>query len=506
MKSLVTSCDLLGGQVYLLHNNKRTVKSLFGGLISIFLVVSFSLLTLGFGQDFFYRTNPSFIKQDFNPPNPNSKNITQNELMLTFRYENSDGKFINIDGLSYYFKAYRKKYLRDEKGLWVSTRKELMKYSQCQKSDFPENLHAIYDEKGMGSFYCIQTNSSDPLQIGGLWEDSFVNYLQIEYHICNEGEINPYSKKPCNKKEISDKYMKDLLYVSFLFQDLYIDPSNFDKPILKTVFNYYHILDALLTKSSYIYFADNIVESDIGWILKENVYSSEFKFYDWRVDVLTRLPDDKGVLPTGLGMAKIYIHKKIEKYTRLYVKIQTLAANVGGILKSFTFFATLIVQTINQFKLDYEMTSCNQILKCFKEEHKEFQEIKGQKTIKDIRLTSKTPIEVSKFTKDNNLNNQSQLNQSKKNINEEAKHQNIINIIIANIDSKKSQNSNTNGPPFLNSFKSYLKFKMLFYCYSKPLKEMFKKLNIILYKHLNIVALIGLHDKVNTIQDITDKK
>ena len=464
---------------------------------------------MGFGEDFFYRTNPSFIKQDFNPANPNSKNITQSELMLTFRYEDSDGKFINIDGLSYYFKAYMKKYIRDDKGLWVSTRKELMKYSECKKSDFPETLHTIYDEKGMGSFYCIQKDSSDPLQIGGLWDDNFVNYLQIEYHICNEGSLNPYSKKPCNKKEISDKYMKNLLYVSFLFQDLYIDPSNFKTPILKTVFNYYHILDALLTKSSYIYFAENIVESDIGWILKEMLLfhnltvSSEFKFYDWRVDVLTRLPDEKGILPTGLGMAKIYIHKKIEKYTRLYIKIQTLAANVGGILKSFTFAAALIVQTINQFKLDFELTSCNQIIKCFKEE----QDIKRLKTIKGAKTTSKTPIKVSKFIRDQDSNNnQSQINQSKKIINEEAKNQSIFNIVLANIDSYKSGNLNLLGLPFLTSFNSYLKFKFFFCCYSKPLKELFKKLNSILYKHLNIIALIELHDKVKDIQNMTDKK
>ena len=344
MKNLITSLDLYGGNVLIYHNSHRSIRTVFGGMITFCIMIVMSLLIIGFGGDFFYRTNPSFIKSELNPKVFPNLQLNHTNFMFALRYEDIDGVTLDRLGQSFYFNVWRRQYQRNLLGEWEV--KEIIKipYSQCKRDNFA--LPELYDEKNIKDFNCIDYDKEKDY-LGGGWEANFVNYFLIDYALCFEGEFNPYNGLPCNPTNITDKLLSSYAYVSFYIQDLFVDPSNYEHPISKAIFNFYHLVDKHLLKTTELYFILTTVQSDYGWILENMKEVTEIKFNskisDYNIKEGFNIGEKKGLM----GNCFLYMRKTLEKYNRTYTKIQTLAANVGGILKTFTFLMSLVIQTYN---------------------------------------------------------------------------------------------------------------------------------------------------------------
>ena len=97
--------DIYGGKVNLYYDGKTGPRTILGGLFTIFLTLIFVLLVLSFGNDFFYRLNPSFLTQDVNPSNYTNYNITSNNFPFSFRLEDAYGKLVDPEFQYFYFEV-----------------------------------------------------------------------------------------------------------------------------------------------------------------------------------------------------------------------------------------------------------------------------------------------------------------------------------------------------------------------------------------------------------------
>jgi hypothetical protein len=359
MKDFLRSLDVYGGNVLIYHNSHRSIKSCFGGLITLFIMIVMTLVIVGLGGDFFYRTNPSFIKSELNPKEFPNVLLSNTNFMFALRYEDINAVTLDKLGQSFYFNVWRRQYFRNSLGEWEVKEISKIPYSQCKREKF--TLPELYDEKNIKDFNCIDyDNEKDYL--GGGWEANLVNYFLIDYSICFEGEFNPYNGLPCNPTKVTDDLISNYAYVSFYIQDLFVDPSDYENPISKAIFNFYHLVDKQLLKTTELYFNIVTVQSDYGWILESLKDVTEIKFNSKISDYNIKEGFNSGEKKSLMGNCFLYMRKTLEKYNRTYTKIQTLAANVGGIMKTITFLMSLIIQTYNYFDFKTEIINSFQLI------------------------------------------------------------------------------------------------------------------------------------------------
>ena len=502
MTSLLKRLDLYGGNVLIYHKSHRSIQTNFGGIITMLVGIAMTLLIIAFGNDFFYRTNPIFIKQEVDPSDYPNLKINNSNFMFAFRYEDINGAMLDEQGQSFYFEVWRKSYSRNEKGEWETNEVTTMPYSRCIKQNFTDQV--LFDEKNIKDFFCIDYNYEKEL-LGGSWEANFVHYMSIEYAICKEGSNNPYNGLPCNPTNITDSYLSKYSYASFYIQSLFVDPSNYENPITKTIFNLYHIIDKNLVKSNYIYFILSIVESDYGWILESRKQIQDVRYESRVVDINLKSSFAGGSRDKYMGNFIMYLKKTLEKYNRTYTKIQNLAANVGGILKTFTFLMTIIIQIYNYYDFKFEMTdSLKGLLResCIVNSKNSLSSKKNNfhdKIDKKSAIHKVSQISTIKVNKEEEPSNTLNINRSRNQTEliKETMLNNAFMDIPKRIYQKIEDESKLNKPNSINYSKmptsslNYMTSELLCcYCISSTKRMNIKKLSNLMHNHFSSKSII----------------
>ena len=193
------------------------------------------------------------------------------------------------------------------------------------------------------------------LEFGGDWDGQFVNYFNFNFLKCPEGEFNIHGD-PCGSVKDEQDMISNYIYASFFFPIILVDPSNYTSPLIKDIKNVYYQLDNNIVKNGIIKMGEIVISSDNGWIIEsrinEGLISYESLVNDYSL-LSTYIEDE--YFRNLYGSISIYMNKRYVKYIRTYEKIQTLAANVGGVLKIFTFIFALLNKTYSKFLLEYEL-------------------------------------------------------------------------------------------------------------------------------------------------------
>ena len=236
---VIKALDIYVGNAKLYYKGKTGPRTILGSLITILLTFIFILLVLSFGNDFFYRLNPSFLSQDINPANYTNYNITLKDFPFSFRFEDSYGKLVDPELKYFYFEVKYERYQRQDGNLELITTENLP-YSLCKKEYFQEG--DLFETKGMSKFYCIDFSQVNYLNFGGGWDGDFVNLIYIEYLKCNSGDVN-HLNQPCGSTEMNNELVSNLYYVSLLLPQIMVDPSNYSNPFTKDLKSIYSLID-----------------------------------------------------------------------------------------------------------------------------------------------------------------------------------------------------------------------------------------------------------------------
>lgn len=340
--------DLLGSRVHLRYNMSTKVKTSFGGIISTFTAIILGTLLYGFGQDFFKRTNPTFIPRTISPATYPFWNITNQNFSYAFTLEDTDG-IPQKDRSLFYWSFRYERYQKNEQGDWEIKNYDELNTTLCTPEMFGDPQKFI--DKQLNSWHCPVLNN---IRVGGYWDSGEVAYLRIDVLRCLEGKFNPFTKEPCGKnKDSLAKIYKKYFYSSIL-QSVLVNPANYDKPLEGDYVTKYKMLNDGFLKRDIFFFKEYIINTDYGWIIKTN---REFKILGvdaYENDILNLDPKAGGNMHFE---TRIYFDKKQESFIREYVKVQKLAAEVGGILKLFITVAYVLTEYFNDFWVNYDLAN-----------------------------------------------------------------------------------------------------------------------------------------------------
>lgn len=353
--SIIKKVDLIGINIRFNFQGHYSIKSIFGGLLSIlFMVITVSLF-LGFGIDLYQRKNPktsfnSIISKDVEIKTSNS-NFT-----LAYRLEDTLGQFFNRSEIAY-IQVFFFKYFQLNTGEWRLdnyTISEPVKCSSLSNYKEKEVLFSI----SLSQWYCF--NFDKNITLGGNWAGNFVNGIQINSYQCKSES----GRKCAPKEDVINSFQNEItssnLFYSFLYVDSLPTLDDYSSPIKQTLTNKFEMLMLQTAKRSVQYLKAVGANTDNGWLFSdissEYIYSSDYISTDftlkseWGQDVLYS--------------HFIYLGRKREEYSRSYAKVQEIFAQIGGFLKFFdlllgyfySYFSLLIgsneiLQTIPNYEI-----------------------------------------------------------------------------------------------------------------------------------------------------------
>lgn len=305
------------------------LKSIFGGTISLTVVSVVLFFVWYLGYDIVYKQNPIVLMKEENLPVSNQHQFNNNTAFIGLLVENEDvGKVDDLYKiLSFTLTHYLYKKNSDQSSgeIWNITQNEI----ELVPCTGYWNFNNSYTEEQLSQFLCGKNFDYD---LGGYWTEDFLNLLVYEIHFCDS------NIKECMPKDYMKSFVKGK-YLNLYFMDQIVDPTNFDNPIKLFSRNIYMLLDSLLYKEMELFFRTIEIDSDIGFFIEEKSFITSFQYDRFTVDSKS-LDDEENPL-----LASIWVYSTSKKitYKRSYIKVQDIAANVGGIVKFMMLAAYLLL-------------------------------------------------------------------------------------------------------------------------------------------------------------------
>lgn len=359
----ISKADVFGSSFNFPVNGKTVYRTALGGCLTALSFVLMCVVTFLFGQDFFYKKNPTTLtnfglsKDGEVPYVP----ITTSNFTVMYKFSDPTKPLITKEETIFYpaisFEIF-------------STKKS--KEMTIEKRTFPEPVNCAttkavdnpyltgYD---LSYWMCIDWEQvtkdvGEQAFLGGQWENDRLAFLKLNFQTCPFNfKTGKNENENCSSfSQVQDRLNKQQQMINYVIPDYTYDSTNYEEPI-KVAYKY-NWLKA--TSSIYISrqndFTKVTLKDDIGWIF-EDIKEYEAVHKEQVIDQFNYFgPNDFTINKNQrfLTMTFYFLQEELI-HSRSFVKIQQLVANVGGILKFILVVFQFLNGKISETERDFEL-------------------------------------------------------------------------------------------------------------------------------------------------------
>ena len=302
----------------------------------LFIVVI--VTTLLFGKDFYNKQNPRLYTENIKAITYNEITLFPNNFTFALRIEDEGGvptndpeNYFSLDCLhrSYYYNMTTQVWDFQELKLELVPCNETL--APDPKFNFNKNLSewkcVLYPEEG--------------LKLGGSWSGNFIHDIVFSISNCNSTECS-------NITDVSNYLVDNYRYISMFYAEYYFLPNDLKSPQNINYRNFYSEISTSIMKTDSIKFKSYLLFDDVGWIFQDIRTSSVIAF-DRNIPSFEfiRVKNEKDAY--NYYSLFITYSSDSDKTYRSYMKIQELAALVGGFMKIITFIGEMICGPYNRY-------------------------------------------------------------------------------------------------------------------------------------------------------------
>jgi len=537
MKNFLRICDFYGSEFHWYFDYKPKYYTYYGGIFSILSIILYILIFILFGLDDFKRTNPISNISNIPPLVHKTIQFGKEKLYLPWRIMDYGEKFIDFNGILfpriYYFtNKYNKK-----TGL-METFYEVLNYTLCNNTSMRFLGKDYLIDLPLDKLYCIDMEN---LNMGGSWNEDFVNYIRLDLNLCKDGLNYDESNIKCTpRKYLNSLYGEDNnWFIELLYPSVQYQPYNKTMPFLVIYTSYYYGLSINSNKIDRIYFQENIFEDEKGWILDKITNITYWGVSSIKSDFYTI--GERDIFRYGstsrIYSFKLYIDFSTNLYSRKYKKLFEIISELFPIIKCVSSFFSLISLMLKKLEIAKKLNEyiIGNEIKTFKKNESEkiyfnnnsINKIKFSYNLSPIELNNNINCKnnATKFALNssnilclnNNVSNAENIGSSKKNKMEKNKkgqlsivenlkmrYSKTLNISIINADIFEKFGRKKPNFPLYNYFfatflnKIYSKHKNKYLCISEQFD-----LSYSLFTHIiDITFYISLYKQLESLKTL----
>lgn len=439
----ISNLDFLGSTHSLTINKNPIFQNYFGGLISILVIISTVSSAIYFGKDIWERKN-SIVNTSFEgDPSPSQLKLDKERWDFFFGLQYKNKLF--IDDSIYTVKSRLFTYT-SEKGFEFQD----FKTEACTEKSFTEKTFFLFNEYNFKGGRCISHNQTTEIMINKLGGQDDFKYIDISLYPCKNSSTNNTNSTVCKSKDVIDDYLKigvfDVYTIYYNIQNQFLNPHK------AAIYNDFYPVSSARFTHSIIFLSHSIVKSDVGWLMEELIEERGFNINRIKSNLYTKPEDDLRFV-----RFQFQLGNTIAIYSRKYMKLQELCAQIGGITKFLVLLGRLICYIDKT--VSFQIYLVNQF---FDEEVKGKEGKNISKRIGKININSQYDKD---FSDDNLKNNHRELNQ----INNYVKSQGNLSIHMENTLFPSQITYPTRSKLSLSIFKRHF----FYFC---PNKSLFLKL------------------------------
>lgn len=296
-----------------------------GNFVGIFVFLFIFWAFYQVGNDIFFHENPIVVSSKIFMEDPGQILIDPSEFYFALGLERPDNFAHYIDSGIYNVKAvhYNMKRVRDSAGNinLVETNTEL-ELEVCTLDHFGDKA-SMFSNLEYKSLFCLKKNqpNMDKVIIKGKFEVDEVSFLRFAFLACN----NATSNQTCKTQEELD-FLLSGAYFAVYYTDVAIDPKNYSQPERIYMDAKFTTFGKTYFKEYQIWISHNEITTDSGWLMEDSSvrYSNSFDSLKEFLDL--RSAGDQFV------EFQVRVSPFYNYYSRQYIKIQDILANVDGLL------------------------------------------------------------------------------------------------------------------------------------------------------------------------------
>lgn len=315
---VLRTVDILTNPPHLRVNNSPAYKTIFGGIISLLIIMVGLLSSFYFGADLLFRNEPisTISDKDYDEV---IVPVDEYGFKIFFGVEDKNAIYYN-DPRVFSFKATLKEFQLQGSIIVVTARPvEIKVCSQYYDStSFIELAQKALDPN---MFYCIGPNQNLTI----------TNYFGAPYHSGVYIEMSQCSNFTSNIQCLPQDKIETVItggILSMYAANNLININNYTVPIKNTVDNIYYGTDPQFTYNLYINLKKLFISSDSGFVMKDLYEDTKFYFEDPHIIYYSgRNGVIANIIIQGKPMGKLI--------SRVYIKIQDVLTNLGGIIEMF---------------------------------------------------------------------------------------------------------------------------------------------------------------------------
>ena len=432
--------DFFAAGVELTIKGNKKSPTVLGGVLTLFTLTILIIIFVIYMKDVIYHLNPELnVQEKFSTY---SHDLIINEYTFPIGWTLTANDNIGIDKKSYF--KYKVIYFHGTTNNILEETE--LEYELCDSAKHFPLITNQYNDGGFTHVYCLKNKN---ITLSGSWNEEYISYISIRMKYCYkyDGTFYNDNQSNCASYEEVNEYLNNTeLFLNVLYMDSVFHPFDYKHPIKNVLGSAYTSISLGISKIYELYLQPNYLITDDGLIFSNN-NSKRVITTNIYVNDFTQYNNDRD--DSFIGEIGIYTGKKYGETKRIYSKIHTILANVGGVANFLLIFFRLFCYPFSIIKRDEAIL--NEIFEFDFDRNKQtgglIKDKKRSSLVKIKNLfASSGLIKLKKTKKFNQRKNifsiELKKNDSKENLNFNSEHK-IEPIIITTHKDSSSENSSS---------------------------------------------------------------
>lgn len=328
LSTIMQYLDLFGNKITFYNEKMPKLYTVTGGVFSIVSILVCIIIFISFSLQDLKRKIPITTMSSI--PSVGYKNIKfgKEKIWIPWRVIDYNNKFINHSGILYpiiyYYTGIKDTITKD-----FNLTSKMINYKLCSETSMAIKSNIYQISVPLDEIFCIDM---DDLDVGGSWLSEFINYVEFDLYLCQDGiDYDENNTKCATYQKISNYIGEDnSLDFALYYPVVQFQPTNKTNPVIVIYRQYFYHFSKFSNKIERLFLQENVLTDDSGWILTKESNSSYWGLNNLQADNYFT-GSEKDLMNEGSSSRvysfNIYLEPGIIHYKRYYKKFHNVLSD-----------------------------------------------------------------------------------------------------------------------------------------------------------------------------------